>query len=116
MCHAKRLSIGVFAEKKIRFYNKRTGRTSNHNKYRNLDWNKPSPTVVAHLYKDGLMFIHPDSKQARSITVREAAALQSFDDDFKFTGKMGIDYKMIGNAVPPLMAKKISQILIKFLI
>jgi len=101
---------------KIDFYNRRTGKTSNHNKYRNLNWDKPSPTIVAHLYKDGLMFIHPDSKQARSITVREAAALQSFDDDFKFTGKMGIDYKMIGNAVPPLMAKKISQILIKFLI
>ena len=55
--------------------------------------------------------MHPDSKQARSITVREAAALQSFDDDFEFTGKIGIDYKMIGNAVPPLMAKKISKIL-----
>ena len=61
------------------------------------------------------MFIHPDKAQARSITVREAAALQSFDDDFLFTGKLGIDFKMIGNAVPPLMAKKISEVLCKYI-
>mgnify|MGYP001408756843 CR=1 FL=1 len=101
---------------KIKFYTKMTGKISKHNKYRNIDWDKPSPTIVAHLYKDGLMFIHPDSKQARSITVREAASLQSFDDDYEFSGKIGVDYKMIGNAVPPLMAEKIAQKLIKFII
>ena len=99
---------------KIKFYTKMTGKTSKHNKYRSIEWDKPSPTIVAHLYKDGLMFIHPDSNQARSLTVREAAAIQSFDDDFEFTGKLGVDYKMIGNAVPPLMANKISLVLYKF--
>ena len=98
----------------IKFYTKMTGKTSKHNKYRNLEWDKPSPTIVAHLYKDGLMFIHPDAKQSRSITIREAASLQSFDDDYEFSGKMGVDYKMIGNAVPPLMAKKIAEVLKSF--
>lgn len=93
---------------KIQFYTERTGKTSNHAKYRNLEWDKPSPTIVAHLYKDGLMFIHPDADQARSITVKEAALLQSFPDDYEFIGSMGSCYKMIGNAVPPEMAKRIA--------
>jgi DNA (cytosine-5)-methyltransferase 1 len=54
------------------------------------------------------MFIHPDSKQARSITIKEAALLQSFPDDFEFLGSNGDCFKMIGNAVPPLMAKNIA--------
>jgi len=70
--------------------------------------NLPSNTIPAHLYKDGLRHIHPDSKQARSITVREAARLQTFADDFEFLGSMGAKYKMIGNAVPPEFAKKIA--------
>ena len=93
---------------KISFYNKLMGKSSNHAKYRNLEWNKPSPTIVAHLYKDGLMFIHPDVEQARSITVKEAALLQSFPDDFEFIGSQGYEFKMIGNAVPPEMAKNIA--------
>jgi DNA (cytosine-5)-methyltransferase 1 len=83
-------------------------KSSKHAKYRNLEWDKPSPTIVAHLYKDGLMFIHPDSKQARSITVREAALLQSFPENYEFVGSNGAAYKMIGNAVPPLLAEKIA--------
>jgi DNA (cytosine-5)-methyltransferase 1 len=102
---------------KIGFYNKLMGKKSNHAKYRNLEWDKPSPTIVAHLYKDGLMFIHPDADQARSITVKEAALLQSFPDDYEFIGSTGDCYKMIGNAVPPEMAKYIalgvSEILIR---
>lgn len=90
-------------------YTKKTGKTSNIHKYHVLDWNKPSNTIVAHLHKDGLRHIHPDYKQARSITVREAARLQSFDDDFEFIGNQGEQYKMIGNAVPPLFAKVIAQ-------
>lgn len=93
---------------KISFYNDLMGKESNHAKYRNLEWDKPSPTVVAHLYKDGLMFIHPDVDQARSITVKEAALLQSFPDDFEFVGSQGFAFKMIGNAVPPEMAKNIA--------
>ena len=59
---------------------------------------KPSNTIPAHLYKDGLRHIHPDPNQARSITVREAARIQSFEDDFEFLGSKGDQYKMIGNA------------------
>ena len=69
----------------------------------------PSTTILAHLYKDGLRFIHYDAQQARSITVREAARLQSFDDDFEFVGTQGDAYKMIGNAVPVGLAKALGN-------
>ncbi|MDR2936496.1 MAG: DNA (cytosine-5-)-methyltransferase [Rikenellaceae bacterium] len=91
-----------------RLYYERTGRSSNIHKYHVLRWDKPSNTIPAHLYKDGLRHIHPDPEQARSITVREAARLQSFDDDFIFTGSMTDQYKMIGNAVPPKFAKAVA--------
>ena len=93
------------SQEKIAFYNNLMGKHSNHAKYRNLEWDKPSPTIVAHLYKDGLMFIHPDMDQARSITVKEAALLQSFPDDYNFISSQGFAYKMIGNAVPVALAK-----------
>ena len=70
---------------------------------------RPSNTIPAHLYKDGLRHIHPDPKQSRSITVREAARLQSFPDDFEFLSAKGDQYKMIGNAVPPNFAKLIGE-------
>jgi DNA (cytosine-5)-methyltransferase 1 len=97
------------AKNKISYYNELLGKSSNHAKYRNLEWDRPSPTIVAHLYKDGLMFIHPDIDQARSITVKEAALLQSFPDDFEFIGSQGYAFKMIGNAVPPEMARNIAS-------
>lgn len=92
-----------------------TGKRSNIHKYHVLKWNKPSNTIPAHLYKDGLRHIHPDPKQARTITVREAARLQSFDDDFEFTGSVTDQYKMVGNAVPPKFAKAIAFALNDFL-
>jgi len=96
-------------EEKLAFYKKVSGKTSNHNKYRSLDWEKPSPTIVSHLHKDGLMFIHPDAEQVRSITIREAALLQSFPMDYEFLGSNAYCYKMIGNAVPVLFAKSIAE-------
>ncbi|MDC1395612.1 DNA cytosine methyltransferase [Bacteroidia bacterium] len=101
------------SKEKIEFYNERMGKSSNHGKYRNLEWNKPSQTIVAHLYKDGLLFIHPDPIQSRSISVKEAALLQSFPNNFSFSESMGHNYKMIGNAVPPLMAKHIALAIAK---
>ena len=95
-------------EERLNYYTKITGIKSNHIKYRALEWDKPSPTVVSHLYKDGLMFIHPDIKQLRSITIREAALLQSFPMDFEFLGSNAYCFKMIGNAVPVTFAKQIA--------
>ena len=102
-------------KEKLDFYFCKTGKMSNHNKYRSLSWDKPSPTIVSHLQKDGLLFIHPDAEQARSLTVREAALIQSFPNNFEFLGSQGYQYKMIGNAVPPLLAKKIATALKNFL-
>ena len=96
-------------KEKLEFYTKITGRTSNHIKYRNLEWDKPSPTIVAHLHKDGYMFIHPDINQLRTITIREAALLQSFPLDYNFVASTPYCYKMIGNAVPVLFARGIAD-------
>ena len=92
-------------------YTKITGRESNVHKFYVLRWDEPSNLIPAHLYKDGLRHIHPDSKQARTITVREAARLQTFPDDFEFISHSNLDYKMIGNAVPPKFARKMADAL-----
>ena len=74
-------------------YTQHTGKTSNIHKYNVLD---------------GLRHIHPDSRQARTITVREAARIQTFPDDYEFIGAMTDQYKMIGNAVPPEFARRLA--------
>ena len=89
-------------------YTQHTGKTSNIHKYNVLKWNEPSTTIPAHLCKDGLRHIHPDSRQARTITVREAARIQTFPDDYEFIGAMTDQYKMIGNAVPPEFARRLA--------
>lgn len=94
-----------------KLYSEKTGKESNIHKYNVLKWDEPSNTIPAHLKKDGLRHIHPDSKQARTITVREAARLQSFDDDFEFSGIMSSDYEMIGNAVPPEFSRRLAECL-----
>jgi len=80
------------------------------NKWYRLDPEKPSPTVVAHLSKDSYSHIHP--WEPRGISVREAARLQSFPDDFYFNCAMSDAFKQIGNAVPPLLAYQIALCLI----
>ena len=89
-------------------YTQYTGKTSNIHKYNVLRWDEPSTTIPAHLCKDGLRHIHPDSKQARTITVREAARIQSFPDDYEFIGAMTDQFRMIGNAVPPEFARRLA--------
>ena len=88
-------------------YEEKVGSKSPIHRYHVLEPNLPSTTIIAHLYKDGNRFIHYDPQQCRSITVREAARLQSFDDDFDFVGSQGNAYQMIGNAVPPKLAHAI---------
>ncbi|MPL78836.1 Modification methylase AplI [bioreactor metagenome] len=85
------------------------------NSYVVQHFDKPSKTIIAHLYKDGNQFIHPDHTQERTLTPREAARLQSFPDDFIFPCSKTQQYKQIGNAVPPLLAKHIASVLKKYL-
>lgn len=103
------------ADKLNEIYNKATGGNSKVHKYHVLRKDQPSTTITAHLHKDGLRFIHYDPEQKRTITVREAARLQSFPDDFEFLSTRGNQYKMIGNAVPPEFARRLALAIKDFL-
>ncbi len=85
-------------------------------KWTKLRRDQPSHTVVAHLQYDTYSHIHYDSGQARAISVREAARLQSFPDGFRFLGSMRSSFEQIGNAVPPLMAAAIGRTMLGLLI
>lgn len=99
-----------YDSKKIaELYEEKVGAKSPIHRYHVLNPNEPSTTIIAHLHKDGNRFIHYDPKQARTITPREAGLLQSFDMDFEFLGSRGNVYEMIGNAVPPQLAKALAE-------
>lgn len=93
----------------IDLYYEKTGKKTNVHKYNVLKWEEPSNTIPAHLKKDGLRHIHPDPKQKRTISVREAARLQTFDDDFEFNESMSASFEMIGNAIPPVFGYKLAN-------
>ena len=117
-----RIAVDLWKKKKVRLnYNTLPDRLKTHrhldsflDRFKVVDRDSPSHTIVAHIAKDGHYYIHPDINQNRSLTPREAARLQTFPDNYYFESCSGKPsrtsaYHQIGNAIPVLLAKKIAE-------
>lgn len=89
-------------------------KTKHKDTYVKHSFDKVSNTILAHMQKDGLKFIHPD--QPRTYTPYEAALIQSFPTEYDFSGGKNSQFRQIGNAVPPLLAKRIGEVILEALV